>query len=450
MKRHLVINKKVYFILQLIIFFILLGKIPYLYLNDFSKVDLSNPIFYLFIFKEILIVFFFILFLKYYKDKEKIKYLKFFLLINIILILLIFINLKLNITGLLFYFKNIGLPLTLIFVSFFLNEKIILKIFIYFIVLNFLLFFFQLQNFTTETEITNYLYFGRPKGVTDNPNTVGLSLFLIYSFLLQNLFEELNKQKNKDDFYHNKIIILLLASMCCIFLITFTNSLSIIISLYLLLIFLGCFFFNNKKKAFIVFFITQNFSLILAILIKYLFFKTQFNLFLNKFFLLINVIKTRFLKDQFNFEGLQKNTVEGKINDYIVVIKDIKINFPSFLSEKNQFENLKFLSAYEDFSNQFFFYDSDFLNLIYSFGLLPSIIFIFFILYIICEHYINKKKYNYQNVNKIYIFLISFLIIILFKKLIPLTIANYFLFIILGYRMRDIINNFKKKFNSSE
>jgi hypothetical protein len=387
LRQPLVVNKKIHLILQLIIFFILLGKIPYIYFNDIPKVDLLNPIFYLFIFKEILIVFFFILFLKYNKNKEKINYLKFFLLINIILILLILINVKLNIYGLLFYFKNIGLPLTLIFVSFFLNEKIILKIFIYFIVLNFFLFFFQLPNFTTEKEITNYLYFGRPKGVTDNPNTIGLSLFLIYSFFLQNLFDELNKQKNEDHFYHNKIIIPFLGLMFCIFLIILTNSVSIIICLYLLL-FLVYFFFNNKIKAFIILFMMQNFFFILAILTKYLFYKPQFNLFLGKFFFIISTIKTRFLNDQFNFKGLQENAVESRIQDYIAVYNDIlDHNSFNFVVKENQSDVLKFSLEMEFVSNQFFFYDADFLNLIYSFGLIPSIIFIIFILYIDSDCY---------------------------------------------------------------
>jgi hypothetical protein len=448
-----ILDKNLYFIIKLTVFTLLLSKIPYAVLGDIAEFKYSDPEFFFFFLKEILLVIIFVLLLTNYKNHKIKSFLKFYLLSLVILFYLIYINNKFNINSIIFFLKNITLPSILIFTVFLLREKIIVRIFTYVIIINILFVIYQLHlGVESETGISKHLYLNRPKGATDNPNTLALIFFFYYSFFLQNIF--VVSSEKYDDYYKKKNIFYHLGLMSCVFFSVFTISFATMFATFALVIFICIYyFFLNKFKIAIIFFITQLLSFILSITIIFLFYKSLYKIFSYKIFYLIKLIKEYFLNNIKEI-SLTENFLGSRLIDYIDYFNQKKINIIS-VNEKNNknFFNLQdnfnfiidFLSSGSDISNQIFFYDSDFLNLAYAFGNLFVIIFGTFIFYIFCEQNINKKKYKYQNVEKINIFLFSIVILLFLKKFIPISVANYFFFIILGYRILDVVNNFKNK-----
>jgi len=177
--------------------------------------------------------------------------------------------------------------------------------------------------------------------------------------------------------------------------------------------------------------------------ILFLFYKPQYKIFSYKIFHLTELIKNFFQKSIGEYI-FTENFIGSRVNDYKNYFFDNKDNL---LILPQEYSNNKIYDLFESniFTNQVFFYDSDFLNLVDAFGILFVIIFGTFIFYIFCEQNINKKKNKYKNVEKINIFLLSIVFLIITKKFIPITVANYFFFIILGYRISDVVNNFKNK-----
>jgi len=340
-------------------------------------------------------------------------------------------------------FKNIFLPISLIYVSFYINFKefislikILSCLLFLFVIFQYLFFYPDFDQtlssdekieFFTNNWITGFIS-GRPIGFFDSPNTLGkfsASVLVIFITLLI-----LTKKQN---IYSYKFYFMYLSML--FILIILSQTIAVIFGLSILAFFILTFLLINKK-------IIENFnkilliflSLLTAIILTSFFFPEYIIFYFKRIDLLI-----RFLFDYLpSLNNLFKNFDVTQAQSFNNGFGTYSERFNDLILLKNCLTNNTF---------SFFFigckirYDSanlGIINFILSYGLISLMMFLFFIIKIINLNF----KFKILPVNEIYqIKLVTinisllFFIISFFSKIIEIGVVNYIFYILIGFNL---------------
>jgi hypothetical protein len=415
--------------------------------------------YYVIVIKDILLFTFLIISLnKFYNNK-------FFLKIIIITFLLIFI---ITLAKVIVYevgdlylvlpFKNIFLPMSLIYVSQYISFKNFISSLKIVTVILFLIFFYQIfymypvQSYQSVQEKLIILeqwhsgfVSGRAIGSLGSPNSLGkftaeiLIIFLVYFYN--------NTKKNKETFnllkYNDNlkfIIYNFIILSILIFIILFSQTISVIISL------IGIFLINlflkfKKLKISSIKTITLLLSFIAAFCVILFYYPEIYSLYISRLENLNNFIPL--LKSiDFNTFLLDKSFTFRKF-------ESINPGFGTFAERADDFTLLK--NCIQDVLLKIFLigcnfrYDSaniGLLNIILNFGLFIFILIIYFLSILLRTKLQNQLNPQEKKIDDIMKNIIIFYIIISFpSKIFEISIVNYIFFITLGY----FLNKFNKK-----
>lgn len=448
--------KKIFF--NLFIITIFLGKSFYIinslnpnYYSHFLDIDHFKDLslnfflikFILLITKDFLLLFFLIYSFSVIKNKIFsyiiIFFFSYFFLIYLLKFLL-FDNLDIHS---LISFKNIFLPISLIYVSFYINFKefislikILCILLFLFVIFQFLLFYPDFDHalssdkkieFLENNWITGFIS-GRPIGFFDSPNTLGkfsVSVLVIFITLLL--------LTNKKSIYSCKNFFFYLLTL--FILIILSQTISVIFGLIIIAFFILFYLLINKKiienftKIFLIFL-----SLLMAIMFVAFCFPEYIVFYLKRFDLLI-----RFL---FNYLPSLNNIFE----DFnLTQAVSVNVGYGTYSERFNDLILLK--NCFENNTFSFFFigcnirYDSaniGIANFLLNHGLISLIMFLFFTIKIINLNF----KLKIPSTNEIYqIKLVTlnisllFFFISFFSKIIEISVVNYIFYILIGFNL---------------
>ena len=435
--------------------------------NYFRQI-LSDNTFYLqyyfIVIKDLLILIFFsISIYKFYNNKL-------FLKIIIITFLIIFITTLLK---LIFYrngdlyivlpFKNIFLPMSLIYVSQYISFKNFISIFKIVSVILFLTFFYQIfymypvqsylsvqEKLITLEQWHSGFVSGRPIGSLGSPNSLGkftaeiLIIFLVYFY---NNTKKNNQTVNFLKYYDNlkSIIFDFIILSILIFIILFSQTISVVVSL--ICVFLINIFLNFKKlKISSIKIITLLLSFIAASCLILFYYPQVYSVYISR----LENLYTFILQVE---PHLQDNVISNPTDQILTLRKIEEVNqglgtyaerFTDFIFVINCFQNdiLKFFL----FGCNYRFDSANLgiLNVILNFGFFIFILIIYFLSNLLRTKLQKQLDPQRKIIGTIMKNIIIFFIIISFpSKIFEISIINYIFFIMLGY----FLNEFKLKKN---
>jgi hypothetical protein len=415
--------------------------------------------YYFLVIKDILLFIFLIISLtKFYNIKFFLKIIIItFLLISIITLAKIFVY-EVGDLYIVLSFKNIFLPMSLIYVSQYISFKNFISSLKIVTVILFLIFFYQIfymypvQSYQSVQEKLIILeqwhsgfVSGRAIGSLGSPNSLGkftaeiLIIFLVYFYN--------NTKKNKETInllkYNDNLKFIIydfIIVSILIFIIFFSQTISVIISLIVL--FLINLFLNFKKlKISSIKTITLLLSLIAASCVILFYYPEIYSQYISRLENLSNFIpllksvdvNTFFLDESFTFRKFES----------------INPGFGTFSERADDFALLK--NCIQDGLLQIFLigcnlrFDSaniGALNVIFNFGLFIPILIIYFLSILLRTKLQNQLDPQQKIIDAIMKNIIIFFIVISFpSKIFEISVVNYIFFIMLGY----FLNEFKKK-----
>ena len=412
--------------------------------------------YYFLVIKDLLLFIFLIISLsKFYNNIFFLKIIIItFLLISIITLLKIFFY-RIGDLYLALPFKNIFLPMSLIYVSQYISFKNFISIIKIVTVILFLTFFYQIfymypvQSYQSVQEKLIILeqwhsgfVSGRAIGSLGSPNSLGkftAEILLVFLAYIHNNSKKNKKTMNLLKYNDNlkSIIFDFIILSILIFIIFFSQTISVIISLICL--FLINLFFNFKKlKISSIKTITLLLSFIAASCVILFYYPEIYSLYISRLDNLSNFIPL--LKSiDFNNFILDKNFSFREFESINPGFGTFSERFDDFTLLKNCFQNDLFKVFLFGCNYRFDSANIGVVNFILNFGFFTFILIIYFLSTLLRTKLQNQLDPQQKLIDNIMKNIIIFFIIISFpSKIFEISIVNYIFFIMLGYFLNDL------------